>query len=607
MSKKVRWISVPILFSILAIFAITGCGSTKEVPFEGPMHLVVLASSDLHGNILGFSYEDNKPTTNNGMTRLYTYIEKVRGEGNPVVLIDAGDDIQGTIMTDDLYNKTPKEPHPIMQTMNYFDYDAMSLGNHEFNWGIKTMQQITGQGKFPILAANVVNKKTGKPVTGKGWTMIKKAGLKIAVIGCVTPNVPIWDGDKQGIEDYDYLPGYVAVRNALAEINGKADIVIVSVHMGLEAEFDEEGGADSAQKILDENPGIDILHVAHYHIVVNEKQGNTVIGGVRDNGRDLARFDLEIDANKKITNSTVQIVDMKDYEPHPAIAEIPLVKESHERTIDFIQGGGSGDGESGGASLGITTKRFQPENEIRGLPEGKLRDTAVIALINKIQMEASGADVSGAALFKRTSDLPEGNINYLNIFDIYKFYNTLYRVPVTGAELKTWMEWSAECYNQWKPGDINISFDPEYPDYLYDMFAGVDYEIDLSQPKGSRIKNVMFKGHPLRDDEKLTIAVNNYRYSSALRTRKMVSSSKEWESSGSIRDLIVKYFAEHSPVNPDELINDNWHITGVDLSKNDPRRAEIIKLVNEGKLEPPYAASYNLKDYNELIRKANGN
>ena len=142
----------------------------------------------------------------------------------------------------------------------------------------------------------------------------------------------------------------------------------------------------------------------------------------------------------------------------------------------------------------VTTAKFQPENEIAGLPEGKLRDTAVMDLINQIQLENSGADVSAAALFKGTSDLPKGDINYGNIFDIYKFDNTLYRVSVTGAELKAYMEWSAECYNQWQEGDINISFDPEYPDYLYDMFAGVDYEIDLSQPKGQRIQNVMFHG-----------------------------------------------------------------------------------------------------------------
>ena len=167
-------------------------------------------------------------------------------------------------------------------------------------------------------------------------------------------------------------------------------------------------------------------------------------------------------------------------------------------------------------------------------------------------------------------------------------------------ELKNYMEWSAECYNQWVEGDINISFDPEYPGYLYDMFLGVDYEIDLSEPKGNRIKNVIFKGRELRDDDVLTLAVNNYRYSSALKGKNMISAKKEWESSGSIRDLIVEYFKKHSPVAP-EVIN-NWKITGVDLETNNPKRDEIIKLINDGKLDVPYAKSYNIKDYNSIIK-----
>lgn len=288
--------------------------------------------------------------------------------------------------------------------------------------------------------------------------------------------------------------------------------------------------------------------------------------------------------------------------PSQELREIPLVAEAHQKTIDYINGGGSGDEGEGGASLGSTTARFQPENEIRGIPAGRVMDTAVMDLINTVQLENSGADVSAAALFKGTSDLPEGDINYGNIFDIYKFDNTLYRVKVTGAELKVYMEWSAECYNQWQEGDINLSFDPEYPDYLYDMFAGVDYEIDLSQPKGQRIQNVMFHGAPLQDDQELTLAVNNYRYSSALKAQNIISGTKEWESSNSIRDMIVAYFAEHSPVAPE--VDHNWKIVGVDLSEDDPRRAELVGYINAGLLDTPYAESYNLSDYDSLVAQA---
>ena len=581
--------------TVIALMALLVLG-----PLSAGTHITILGTSDLHGNIWGYSYEDNAETANNGMARLYAYIEGVREENPDTLLIDAGDDIQGTIMTDDIYNDTPDEPHPVIEAMNYMEYDAMTLGNHEFNWGTDTARRILGQADFPILAANVRN-ADGSYATGLGWIIKEVGGARIAIIGTVTPDVPIWDGGKEGIDGLTFLPANEAVSEAIDEIGSQADVIIVSAHMGMYAEFDEDNGSDSAQKILDDNPEIDVLQVAHNHVVVCEKQGRTVIGGVRNAGRDIARFDLYLDDDMNVVDSTVEIIDMAGTEPSQEIRSIPLVAEAHEKTIAYVSGGG-GEGEEGGAALGSTTARFQPENEIRGIPEGRIRDTAVMDLINMIQLEASGADVSAAALFRDTSDLPEGDINYGNIFNIYKFDNTLYRVTVTGAELKAYMEWSAECYNQWKPGDISISFDPEYPNYLYDMFEGVDYEIDLSQPKGERIRNVMFHGEPLEDDDTLTLAVNNYRYSSALKAQGLISGKRDWESSSSIRDMIVTYFEENSPVTP--FVTDNWRITGVDLSEDDPRRTELINMINEGYLPSPYAESYNLADYEELMAEA---
>ncbi len=167
------------------------------------------------------------------------------------------------------------------------------------------------------------------------------------------------------------------------------------------------------------------------------------------------------------------------------------------------------------------------------------------------------------------------------------------------------METSAECYNQWEPGDINISFDPDYPSFMYDMFGGVEYEIDLSEPKGKRIKNVMFKGKPLEDDQILKLAVNNYRYSSRLEAQELVEGNYDWESSNSIRDMIVDYFADNSPVAP--AVDNNWRITGIDLSEDDPRREKLIGYINDGLLPTPYDKSYNLADYDALAAEAEAN
>ena len=242
---------------VLIIGLLISCTSAKDVgttrvPGQ-PYDLVILATSDLHGNIIGYSYEDNKESSNNGMARVYTYVQEERKEHPNLLLIDGGDTIQGTIMTDDLYNKNPELKHPVMEAMNYMGYDVMTLGNHEFNWGIQTMKAIMKQAKFPVLAANVKDRK-GNYVTGLGHTIIKRDGVKIAIIGVVTPNVPIWDGGKEGIEEHTYEAASVAVAREIAKIGNKADVIVVSAHMGLYPEFDEEGGSDSAQKILTTTP-----------------------------------------------------------------------------------------------------------------------------------------------------------------------------------------------------------------------------------------------------------------------------------------------------------------------------------------------------------------
>jgi len=570
---------------------------------EGETHVVILATSDLHGNIWSYSYEDNTESSNNGMARLYTYIQQVREENPIVFLVDAGDDIQGTIMTDDIANKAPENEHPVIAAMNYMGYDSMTLGNHEFNWGIDTMKQILGQAAFPVLGANVLD-ADGNYVTGEGWVIVERGGVKLAIIGVCTPDIPIWDGDKPGIDSTVFEAGNVAVKKAVEEIGDQADIILVSAHMGQYAEFDEDGGSDAGQKIVEDNPEVDILQVAHMHITVNDTIGETPVVGVRNSGREIARIDVTLDQDKNITDISTEIVDMADYTPSEEIRAIPVVKELHEQTISFIQGSVDDNGEPL-EPLGVTTAKFQPEDEIKGLPEGKLQDTAVMDLILNIQLQYSGADVTACALFKDTSDLPEGPINYGNIFDIYKFDNTLYTMDVTGKELKAYMEWAAACYNQWVPGDINISFEPDHPGYLYDMFAGVDYEINLSKPAGERIENVMFKGEPLQDDQILKLAVNNYRYSSGIKAQNLAEGKRDWESSNSIRDMIVDYFANNSPVAP--VVDNNWRITGVDLSKDDPRRAEIIDYINSGLLPTPYNASYNLADYDALVAEAQAN
>lgn len=587
------------LLSFLLVF---GSGAAQARAGE-ETHVVILATSDMHGNIWGWSYEDEKETENNGMARLYTYIQQVRAEyPDTTFLIDGGDVIQGTVLSDQIAAGNPEEPNPMIAAMNYMGYDCMTLGNHEFDRGVPAMEKALSTADFPVLGQNVRG-SDGKLLTGKGWILLERGGIRLAVIGVCTPYLALGNEEQEGVAEVKCEAASAAVAEALKEIGDRADIIMVSAHMGFHPQYDEDGGSDSGERILEDNPEVDVLQVGHMHVTVQEKRGRTVIGGVRNAGREIARFDLTLDGNGKITASEVTIVDMADYAPAEEIREIPVVKEMHEKAVALVQGGAGEDGDSGPV-IGSSTAKFQPENEIDGLPEGKIRDTAVPDLIMKIQLLSSGADVTAASLFQNTSDLPAGDITFRDVMGIYKYDNVLYRVSVTGKELREYMEWSAGCYNQWVPGDINISFDPEVPDYLQDFFAGVEYEINLSKPKGERIENVRFRGEELRDDQTLTLAVNNYRYASVLKEQGIIAGKRDWESSGAVRDMIADWIRENSPITPET--DNNWKITGVDLNEGDPRREQLIQWINEGRLPVPYHESYNLADYEELAKQAGG-
>jgi 2',3'-cyclic-nucleotide 2'-phosphodiesterase/3'-nucleotidase len=559
---------------------------------EENVKIVILGTSDTHSNLYGFSYEDNKETSNNGMARIATYVQEVRAENPYVILLDNGDTYQGTILADAIYNKKDDVVHPVSKVYNYLNYDALVLGNHEFNFGLEFVERIQNELEFPVLAANAVY-EGGQEFT-KPYLIVEKAGVKIGIIGLTNPNAPRWDGEKVDGIIFDSITasGKKYGKQLLEE--EKVDLLVVVAHVGMTPEFDEEEGSDGAAKLLAELPEINVLLLGHYHTNSAERIGNTLVASPRSEGRDIVRYDLEL-AKKgdgyEVVKAEVVTVDMTDVVPDQALRE--LIQEEHAITIDFISGGGGLGAEiAGGGIFGQAGADFQPPNEIRGIPEGKIRDTAVIELIAKVQLEVSGADVTAVALFQDNSDLKKGDINYGSLFSIYKFDNTLYTVDVTGKELKAYMEWSASHYNTWKPGDISISFDPDVPGYLYDMFKGVDYKIDLSQPVGSRIVDVMFKGKPLEDDQVLVLAVNNYRYSSGLKAFNLVEANRRWYSSQAIREYLAEYIEEQGVIYPE--VSNNWQIVGVDL--NHPLREEIIALVNDKKIHTPYNNSLNIQE-----------
>ncbi len=539
--------------------------------------ITILATTDIHGNILGYNYDKGESFNNSGMNRIYSYIKQVKSENLNTLVVDNGDIIQGNTLTDEMYSNKKDEKHPVISAMNFMGYDAMVLGNHEFNFGLDLIKSLEKQSNFPFLSANVDYRESGEDFV-KTHTIINCGGVRVGIIGLTTPNVPRWVGNL--VKDLNFHDLGETAYRYVSEIRDKVDIIMVMAHASMVSEHDKKNERDAAEKILRLCPEIDVLVVGHFHI-----RGKTLIGGATDSGQEVIRFDLTLDNNNHVIDGQVKVVSMKPYYPSEELSGLPVIKKAHETTMDFVT-----------EIIGEATEDFQPKDEISFIPEGRLRDTPLIELINKVQLINSGADVTSTSLIRDDSNIKKGVITYGHIFNVYKFTTFLYVVEVTGKELKNYMEWAASAYNQWKSGDISISFTMDIPGYQHEFFAGVNYKVDISKPVGHRIVDLIFKGDLVKENQKLKLATSDYCYFANLKGRKLAKNNYIWKSSNTIRDMIVEYIKNQGIISPQ--VDNNWEITGVNLES--PYKEKIIKLVNEGSIELPYNKALNIDELKKL-------
>ncbi|MGO1453563.1 MAG: bifunctional metallophosphatase/5'-nucleotidase, partial [Alkalibacterium gilvum] len=582
------------LLTCVTVMSSLSFALTDEVHAEEDnTQVTILGTTDLHGNIYNWSYENGEEVNDIGMAKVYSVIEKVRAENPNTLLIDNGDTIQGTILTDDLYNTDLMLDNPVIDVMNFMEYDAMTLGNHEFNFGLDMVHKIMEESEFPMLAANA-KLKNDDSYLAQPYTIVEVDGIKVGIIGFTNPNIPKWDGPK--VTDLYFEDFLKAAEGPMKELNEKADVIIASSHSSYTGGYEESEGYinDDAQKILEAYPEIKALMVGHSHSVVNENYNGAAVGGANDAGAQVVRFDLDISKEGEeytVDSSTTELISVEGYEASEELKT--YASEYHEKTLEFLED-----------VIGTASDDFTPEQRVKGIPEAQLQDTAVIDLINEVQLEATGADVAGAALFRPNSTLKAGDLTYADIFDIYKYPNTLVGVEVTGAQLKKYMEWSAQYYNQYTEGDVTISFDPEIRGYNYDMFQGIDYKVDISKPIGERIVDPVFKGKPLKDDDVVKLAVNNYRYG-GLSAMGLITEKPYFESDPkSLRSYIADTIRDAGLIKPST--DDNWEIIGADLDH--VLSDYIIGEVNAGNIELPVSEdgrSYNSQALNaiEMIEK----
>ena len=517
-------------------------------------HLIILATSDIHGNLTGYDFADNY-TAPDGMARLYTYVRQLRASENNVLLIDGGDMIGGSILLSDICPQHKGEVHPVMEAMNLLGYDAAVVGNHDFDMGTDYCKSVFSQADFPVLGANV-READGKLFTGKSYTVIERGGVRVAVIGVVTPFVSVSANGAPGVSELRFTPGADAVTETLKEIEGQYDVLAVSAHMGGFGEFDIEKGSDSAWHIADVVPETDILQMAHTHVIDIGKRGSTVYGEVRNKLRELLRFDVTLGEDGRPTYTQVRVVSLEDYAPAAEITELPSIVHAVRETEKYISAGMPQNSDS--PVIGQAAETFQPKNREKGVPIARMQATPLAELINRVQLEFSGADLSACCLTNPDGNLRKGPITERGLRDVYMFENFLVKVNITAGELKNYLEKNAECYETVTDEQPKLRLNPNFPPFQQDYFSGVSYEIHVRNKPGDRIRNMMVHGRPVRDDQVFSLTVHNFRYSTLLKKDGIIAGDKVWQSENTIREMMKDYISRNSPIWP--KTEENWKV-----------------------------------------------
>ncbi|MCB5167777.1 5'-nucleotidase C-terminal domain-containing protein [Streptomyces bambusae] len=546
----------------------------------------VMGTTDLHGNVFNWDYFtdkefDDKAHNDVGLAKISTLVDQVRAEKGRrnTLLIDAGDTIQGTQLS---YYYAKVDPitarrgpvHPMAQAMNAIGYDAAALGNHEFNYGIPVLRKFEEQCDFPLLGANALDARTLRPAFPP-FSMHRLCtpfgpDVKVAVLGLTNPGIALWD--KANVQGKMTFPGleeqaakYVPRLRSMG-----ADVVIVSAHSGSSGTSsygDQLPYVENAAALVAEQvPGIDAILVGHAHTeipeyrVANKATGKEVVlSEPLKWGQRLTLFDFEMSFSRgrwHVAKVSAKVLNSNTVAEDPKITG--LLSDEHRKVVAYVN-----------QVIGTSTQAMVSA-------EGPVKDVPIIDLINHVQAETVRSALAGtewaalpvlsqASCFSRTASIPSGQVTIRDAAGLYPFENTLEARLVTGAQLKEYLEYSAKYFVQTAPG---APVDPAAltnaegtPDYNNDAVYGLSYDIDIAQPKGSRISGLSFGGKPVDPQAQFVLAVNNYRASGGGNFPHVPQARQLWANSDEIRNTIISWVKAKGTVDPAQFASVDWRLT----------------------------------------------
>ncbi|KHS72369.1 2', 3'-cyclic nucleotide 2'-phosphodiesterase [Pectobacterium brasiliense] len=561
------------------------CLSTSAMAAQEPVNITILGTSDLHGTFVPWDYATDTANMAGSLSQIATQVHKVRAQQPNVILVDAGDTIQGNFVETFKNDKTS----PMILGFNALNYDVWVLGNHEFDFGLNVLSTSLDQFKGTALAGNIFW-ESGKPYL-PAYKIVERQGVKIGIIGMDTPMTAEFAKGTDRVKGLNFTDPVGAVKTVIQQIHGKVDAIVLVAHMGIDNENQRPG--TGVGDIARANPELAAIVAGHMHVKVDKEVINGVIVTEPDRyGRALSRIDLQFEQqngkyvliNKDSYTYSIKDVDsdrkMEDiYEPYHN-----TLRANANRPIAQLLG-----------------NDLVPQDAVKGIPQVHVQDTGISALFQEASRHyAPKAQVIALQI---DNDRPKLNVGTIAAKDIAFNYQyaggeiTVYQL--TGKELKKYMEWSAGYFNQLQDGDVTYSFNPQRRASKYstnDFFDGVTYTIDLTKPAGQRITDLkMNNGTPVTDDMPIRLGMNSYRMGHLTQKGGVLegmqfpvlsdTKAEYGEEAGTIRNLTIRYLTEVKKGQYEGTVPQRWKLAG--LQGYERERRIIESLLNSGKISVP--------------------
>ena len=484
---------------LAALFVLSALPAAAE-----ETHVVILHTTDVHGALLPFDDLTNLPA-GRGLARVATLVARVRAESSSVLLLDAGDATSGSPLTTVWHHDHAGAPEPVTLAMNALGYDAMTVGNHEFDFGPEALDSTRAGARFPFIAANVV-RADGSPAFPPSLVRELPSGVRVGVMGLCTPAVPLL-ADPAQVAGYTFLDPIPVAQKELQRLRGaeRCDVVIALVHAGLEkdartgeARQGDAPGENFGWRLANEVRGLDVVILGHTHVVVPSLEvGGALLTQAGHAAEALGRVDLTLTRTTSTSPWTLasrraQVIAVTDSVPADsslATALAPYAARTRA-ALDEVVGTATGTLDA---------------------PGGRFADNALWQLVQRAQLDASGADVSLAAMFDPAQSIAPGPVTMRDLMRLYPYENSLVVVEMTASELQAALEQSARYLSTYTFEDGRPVAEPGMPGFNFDMAYGVQYDVDLTQPPGQRIAELHRGGKTLPPDERLRVVVNGYR------------------------------------------------------------------------------------------------